>query len=443
MKKISLLYLLSGISFASAVLATPMDIYLVQKDATQNVSYQLIGFSDKEVLTGTIGDMPLMGICLEGNECKRTYSLEEQFNRIYARMNGWHEVPDQFRIRTGVWPVTVTSQINRGSDFIEVVAESNLMGSKTNKSYALTDISLQVDFAKTNPGPRRMDYLQVSDNLKDLSQGVFQIFLKIEDDGLSSNGESSGTGFFINHQGYAMTNLHVAEGLKQCMKEKSCEIQIAFKDIVSRTETVNADLMTCSAQLDFCLFKFDFPVNKYFEIETKTIPKDLLTLGYPGDKRTTFDGRAGKETALTYAIGSPIGFFGLGVSTSLFIAGGASGSPVLDDKGEKVVGILSNGATSFGSPDGAPGIFRPMALIESIYQISQYLDETKQTRVDAIIHALNMTEDTDVANEMIKSYGNEKTYYSFNQLEILSYAHPTKAIRKQLFLFLKNFNTNF
>jgi hypothetical protein len=84
-----------------------------------------------------------------------------------------------------------------------------------------------------------------------------------------------------------------------------------------------------------------------------------------------------------------------------------------------------------------------MALIERFYKVSEYFDESKQNRIDDIIHSLNMTEDAGVAQELIKAYGNEKTYYNLNQLEILSYAHPTKSIRKQLFLFLKNFNTNF
>ena len=131
------------------------------------------------------------------------------------------------------------------------------------------------------------------------------------------------------------------------------------------------------------------------------------------------------------------------MSTSLFIAGGASGSPVLDEKGEKVVGILSNGATTFGSPDGDPGIFRPMAMIERMYRISEYLDDRKQNRIDAIIDGLNYTEDASEAEKLIRAYAAEKSYYNYNQLEVLSYAHPTKAIRQQMFLFLKNFKTDF
>lgn len=303
MKSIVTLTLL-GASLAATVFAAPLDVYFIEKNTTEKRPHQLVGISAAQVLPGTVGDLTLMGLCIEARECTRTYNSEDRYNELLARKYGWHEVPEAFVARLGNWPVSVTNQVSRRAGFIEVRSESELRGSRVKRNYALTNLFLEVDFADTNLGPQRVDYDQAPAQLKELAKSVFEISGEVADDGLGDAGEFTGTGFFIDERGYALTNLHVASGLTECMRKKFCEIKATFKDTVSRTGFIDAELLTCSSQLDFCLFKFDYTAPKSFAIHKASIPQNLLTLGFAGDKMKVFDPNRGPETALTFSTGA-------------------------------------------------------------------------------------------------------------------------------------------
>lgn len=441
MKFLILTFFLCTFSYASE-----MSIYLIEKDKAQSISYQLIGIGEDDVLPSSVGDLSLMGLCLKGAECSSYYMPSKKFNTIFGRMNGVFDVPRDQMIGGGMEvPIVVNNEISTLRDGFKVKSSASVFGKiQSSKEFKLTDTSLKIYFGSENKGPQRKDYSEVSEELKKLSPGVFQIMVSENDDGLQVTG-GSGTGFFISEDGYAMTNLHVADGLSECMKNKSCTFDVKFKDDESITKTVRADVLTCSAQLDFCLLKFgpEISVGKYFNIETSEIPEKLLTLGYPGDKEKSFKENESEETCLTYSSGSTVGLNGLGITSSLYISHGASGSPVIDELGNDVFGILSNGTAQFSSSDGMPGLFRPMALIDLKYNLKEYLDGSKQSRVDDLINKLEFLNDQNEITDILNKYSSERTFYGFSRLEELSYSHPDKEIRKSIFFFVKNLKTDF
>lgn len=84
----------------------------------------------------------------------------------------------------------------------------------------------------------------------------------------------------------------------------------------------------------------------------------MISLGYPGDRNKKFEEFEEDETALTYTCGSPVGTQGIGISSSLYISGGATVIPILGKLGQDVFGILSH-RLGVNEGQGMPGIFRP------------------------------------------------------------------------------------
>ena len=50
---------------------------------------------------------------------------------------------------------------------------------------------------------------------------------------------------------------------------------------------------------------------------------------------------------------------------------------------------MSNGTGTSGTPEGDPGIFRPISLLDSQFGITDYLDGSKQKRIKVILAKLS------------------------------------------------------
>jgi hypothetical protein len=176
----------------------------------------------------------------------------------------------------------------------------------------------------------------------------------------------------------------------------------------------------------------------HFELDMNNIENSLLTLGFPHDKTSSFSNGENVEddTALTYSFGNPVGLMGVGVSSSLFIASGASGSPVMNSSNLKVVGIISNGSNALESSDGMPGLFRSMFLINKEFNITSYLNGKNQIEIESYIKEIRDSSDTEKVDLVLKKYSLMKTYYGESRLKVLSYTHPHVQIRKKLVKFL-------
>jgi len=382
---------------------------------------------------------------------KKNFIFSTAYSELMAKMNGFLKIPNEFEdlYKFPAYNVDVTSKlISKEGVFSVIEAKSSIFDTiSESKRYKLEKIKLSIDFQLENDIlSDRKSYNSVNSDFQSYSSTVFQI---LTDYGVGSFGASSsthGTGFFISPKGHALTNLHVLQENKGCIKDKKCNLEIKFKGQEIIKHTVSIDVLTCSKLNDFCLIKVSendsFEV-KHLEIQLDKIPKELFTLGFPGDKTTETEN--GDETLLTYSFGSPVGFAGRTITSSVFIAGGASGSPFLDLNTKKVVGIVSNGAETFASNhDGAPGVFRPLFLIEREFGLKDYLNGNKGSKIKNLIQSLTNELDSIKSGKIIESYLKEKTYLGYENLVSLAYMHPKQEVRKQIVeLLISEFHLNF
>lgn len=285
----------------------------------------------------------------------------------------------------------------------------------------------------------RLDVTEVTAELKELATSVVQIKKSSDKNNLLHDQAGAGTGFFLSKDGIVLTNHHVISMYPDCIAKQFCKIdleQVLPDNSRIAITGINAYVLAYSIQNDFALLKIKVPESIKFnplKLYFGSIENDLFTFGFPGDRKLPNDG----GTKLTYSFGCPVGLYGLGVMSSVYISGGASGSPILNMKNREVIGLLSNGAGSSLNGMGDPGIFRPIGLLEAQFSISQYLDGQKQSRIKALLNSLNSTNDEGAANSILESIQNEKSFYGTPYLRELMVGHSSKAIRKLILIALQ------
>ena len=153
----------------------------------------------------------------------------------------------------------------------------------------------------------------------------------------SSSWKASGTGFFINENGYIATNYHVIDG----MKVIQVEYQQKGKKFIHNAEVIVSDPTNDLAILKITDISFiQLPQIPYvFTAKTEDVGTEVFALGYPktqklGDEIKFTDG---KISAKTGAMGD-IRLYQISVP----ITHGNSGGPLFDSKGN-LVGITSSG----------------------------------------------------------------------------------------------------
>lgn len=427
-----------GLSISS--FAEEKKIYLIEKDSSQKIERQLIGLADGHDNSPSVGtmDMNLIGACVGPDKCQRSIILDNRLNEVLARSNGVNELPESRRIKTGMlYPIETESQLKAEG---QLETTFSIMGSKTTKTYSLSNTRLSVNFSEEITGGNRFDYKEASTEQQKLAAGVFQIHSADEDDGLSGTSNGHGTGFFISDSGYAMTNLHVMRSRPECLRQGSCKIPVTTRQDTRETKEVEISVLTCSASLDFCLIKInpeEIDIPLHFDVNTETISARLLSLGFAGDRREKNDSEEEEETCLTYTQGTPVGISGTGLTSSLRIAGGASGSPVIDELTSDVIGILSNGAQIDDGKSGMPGIFRPMALIEKEHELSKYLDGSKQTKIDSVLDKIEASNTTAEVLVLLNDFERERSFYGLERIQDIAVYHQSLEVRRALMNYIR------
>lgn len=140
----------------------------------------------------------------------------------------------------------------------------------------------------------------------------------------------SGSAFFINNQGYFVTNAHVVEKCKNNSK------------IYYNNKNINAKLIAKDKYLDLALLKVDLKNNNYLSISNEPATKlqRIIAAGYPFGKYLSDD--------LKFTSGIVSSLKGLGDdSTRMQIDAalnpGNSGGPIISEKNGQVVGVAVSG----------------------------------------------------------------------------------------------------
>lgn len=138
-----------------------------------------------------------------------------------------------------------------------------------------------------------------------------------------------GSGFYINDEGYALTNYHVVGQAKT----------VSVVDSIGTTYT--ADVIRVDKRRDVALIKAPISNNTYIPLQTKKFPKMLdkvYALGAP--LRESLKGTVSEGIISNFRKSSRTGL-GM-IQASVEIAPGSSGGPLLDKYGN-VIGIAVEG----------------------------------------------------------------------------------------------------
>ncbi len=405
-------------------------------DSNSTKSEFLFTSNDKEEinLSGLL-ESSTLGMNLKG--VSKSFRFDKAYIEAMAKMGGLPSVPAEQAsyYQFPAYNIEVSSKVIEN----RIDVATSLLGSIQKKSYLFSPLSLNVEFYKEQEVlSNRQSYSDVNAEHQKLYNGVFQIYTNLGASSTGGESKTHGTGFFISGKGHALTNHHVLKENKGCIKDKVCTLDIRLKGEETKQYDVKVKVLTCSIENDFCLLSIDTKdlEFRYFDLDLNNIPLKLFTLGFPGD-RTSTDEDGNEEVPLTYSYGSSIGLSGKAITSTVFIKGGASGSPVLREEDNKVVGILSNGAETFAqSYDGAPGIYRPLILIERDFKLSSYLDNSKSILVGSIVNNIKNANNLEEAQIALDKYENEKTYIGYSDLVQTSYMHANVKVRKILVNYL-------
>ena len=188
-------------------------------------------------------------------------------------------------------------------------------------------------------------------NIKQGKNGVVRIVTKgilVEESNdnqlVKTQGDSSGSGFFITTDGYIVTNNHVVGG--------AVTIDVYIGE---ERNSYKAKIIGTSECDDIAVLKIDLPVGGafYFEFEESNpvLGEDILAIGFPrGDEQITYlNGIVSKEKAEGSNQWSSIDY---AFEHTAEILPGSSGGPIINELG-KVVGVAYAGNADrqeFGIP---------------------------------------------------------------------------------------------
>jgi S1-C subfamily serine protease len=441
---------LSIAKFINRVISVNMDGATSNAETFDSLA-PIVGKSGQVESVSPKGDLVgWMSACLNisGEPCTQSIRYDQRLRKILARTTGKAVLDPSMeqQIRMPEMVIETTSKVVSVSEDgfdVEVAEKFQMNPIPVKNTYrvklvpSMRSRTVRVGLLEKDISDRR-PISEVTEAQKTLSQSVFQI-VSPKDPEAQLGGESSGTGFFISANGYALTNHHVISGSRECMEKFKCELILrqTKPDGQSQEIKVIAHLLAANSGYDFALLRIEAPAEfkiQPLEFEKNVIGPGLMTLGYPGD----FHQDDKSWTRLTYSFGKLVGFDNRLYATSVYIYGGASGSALLNMDG-KIVALLSNGTGNPGANhEGMPGLARPIEIIDQVFGLTDYLSGQKQARIKAIIQGLSTSQKISEAHALMEKYRGERTYLGAVALKQLMIAHANLDIRKEILSGLEN-----
>ncbi len=385
------------------------------------------------------------GICVNSNgqPCQDQYTSKSSIKKAYGRAYGLKDPPNQLFDKFDNEHVVTETTARVNGDHL-------LISSKHVKGDVYYKADFEVRFSEAfqkkevlfsepiSDYPNRKSIQVESASFKRLGHGVVQLVSgpKQATD-LLGNPIKSGTGFFVTQSGLLVTNHHVVSSYPDCMSKLEClltfrRVDSEYKESIFKAK---AYLYAESEGFDFALLKVNVPQAIGIiplEIEENGLGPDVVTLGFPSDRTyletESFD--------LTVSKGVLTGFNFRTLVSSTYVYSGASGSPLLNEKNQKVIGVISNTAGKIAD-GGSPAIVRPIDLINHQFDLIDYIKGKKQDRVYNLVQELNQTESIMMAKKLLEQYRKENTFLGIADLNKLMISHRVPLVRKEIFSVLQ------
>jgi len=210
-----------------------------------------------------------------------------------------------------------------------------------------------------------MEYLAESESKSDIVKGTVTLWvdkgIRMEG-GLGIPDRVIGSGFFIDNQGYLLTNYHVISSEVDPEYEGYSKLYIKRND--REGEKIPARVISWDPQLDLALVKTEMPVEYHFSFapeSTHDLGESIYAIGSPG----------GLEKTLTSGSISSIARYlqplGQSMQVDVPINPGNSGGPLLNQQGE-VIGVVFAGIEEFEGINFAIPSYYVKALLPRFYQ---------------------------------------------------------------------------
>ncbi len=386
-----------------------------------------------------------LGACFraDAQPCSKVVEFKKDFSAAMAHTSGVLNLPSEMQKQIPDMQLVYTTNVEKieGSESalvsIKMLMSESVDLYKISVADAYRGLNVRFQLPSADSVDRRK-ISEVSSDLAKLAPRVFQIQMKgtSSESSLGGESQSAGTGFFISPDGYFLTNYHVIEGNPSCIKKQICRVHTVrtLADGTRSTVEFDAKLLASDTAYDFALLKAELPQKsrvEYFKLESRELGPDLITLGYPGDREATENDES--ITPLTYSFGNLMAFRSRAFATSLYINVGASGSPVINSKTFGLVGINSNGSGIYGGlGDGMPALVQPIHEIDHIFGIYDYLDGSKQARINSLLHKLVRTTTFAEASDLLDIYLAERSMYARARFKMVMTNHQSLGVRRAI-----------